>query len=244
MKKVCLILTMVLVFAMTVVPVSAASAVDLVLTGPTEAVVPGESFVVQLTHEPADAVVNGIVFYVTVDADLIESVKASNQFQVSAITNGEVKIMGDNGDETGFGGSMTNITFTSKAGVNGVAAISISRVIELIDYDSEDVDFTLTKATVDVQIGESGSSDPDPEFTVDKAVEGNAVKVTVANSDLVSEGQIYVAIFNGDVLVDCQVQDIKDGTLTFSGLDGDLDTAKMFVWDDTLTPITYATSAQ
>jgi hypothetical protein len=84
-----------------------------------------------------------------------------------------------------------------------------------------------------------------PVFTVDKAVVDGAVKVTVANAEELSvTGSIYVATFNEGVLVDCIEKPIVDGTIDFTGLKGNVDTAQMFVWNDQLVPITYTTSAQ
>lgn len=245
MKKLSAILTIICIVALTVIPVSASEPVDLVFTAQADKVNPGENIVIDFTYTPSSQCVNGLNVTVSFDSTLIDSDKVKASGLTVGKYDGYMVITGENTDEEGWAGEISTLTLPTLETANGKATIYISSVKEIIDYDMENLEYTTTNATVTVQVGDGGSTpDPEPVFTVDKTVDGGVVKVEVKNADLAGAGKIYVATFNGGVLVDCIEKTIANGTLDFAGLEGDVSTAQMFVWNDQLVPITYATSAQ
>ena len=240
MKKISAILAMVFILVMAVMPVSAAELTGVALTASAETVEIGTEIIITVSCTPDTTGVLSADLLIGYDSTLVEFVESdtdANDVEGEGIYFGAYTK-----SSAPFYGELGTVTF--KAIANGKANFTVALQDEYSAVkDTDKVSHTsdLVMTGVSVQIGSEPDSKPEV-FTVDKVVDGNAVKVTVANSNLVAAGKIYVATFNGDVLVDCQVQDIKDDTLTFSGLAGELSTAKMFVWDNNNVPIEYVSA--
>lgn len=251
MKKLSAILVMVLVLTMTVITVSAADDIGYKLSPSKATVEAGETFTIEVSYTPTTLGLFSADVLIGYDTTLVEFVTATSALTVAGqpytVKNAYPSagyLTLSHGTDWGCAyenGKLSTVTFKALADVSGTANFSIDLPAEggILGNDFE-THGLISKEGTSITIG--SEPNPDPVFTVDKAVDGNAVKVTVANSNLVAAGKIYVATFDGDVLVDCQVQDITDDTLTFSGLEGELSTAKIFVWDNNNVPIEYATT--
>lgn len=105
-------------------------------------------------------------------------------------------------------------------------------------FTNDDIALSISDLSINGLV--IGGNDPEPVFEISAAVDGTAVDVAVANSNLVAAGTVYVATFADGALVDCKTAALADGTTVFDGLEGDLSTAKVFVWDANMIPIVAA----
>lgn len=148
-------------------------------------------------------------------------------------------------DETVF-----YVSFKALSDVNGKAVFNVTvdpEGTEGINYSpsgnpKKNKDTTLIKegfnktSSVTVQIGEDKPEVK--EFAVKANLVDGKVVVTAENIGE-NAGTVYVATFNGGVLVDCETKalaEIADGW-TVENLDGEAANAQIFVWNDAMVPL-------
>jgi hypothetical protein len=242
MKKLSAILVMVLVFAMTVVPVSAAGE-GYVLTPSATTVAAGEQFTIDVTYTPASMEVWTADVLVGYDTALVKYVSATPAVtgqtftpKADATAGTLTLVIATDMSVYYTGGKLATITFEALADVNGNAAFTVGLPASGAITDSAWTgysDITGTGTTVAI-----GNVIPEPPV-VEKKFEVSAVEntdktvVTVKDSSEVAAGTVYVANYVDDVLVSCESKPLADGDLEFA-ITGNV---KVFVWDANNVPL-------
>lgn len=239
MKKLSAILALALVFALTVVPVSAAQSIEVSLVPSATTVPAGETFTLDVVYTPSTVQMATANIKLEFDPELVSYVSAAAPSEVvgaqfipnaTNVATG-ILLLPCSAGASYYGGKMGTLTFKALESVNGTAQFTLTENGAMEDFDLEMVNATFKNLSV--TIGEGGSEpDPDPVFTVTAVDDGTKTTVTVANKgDKV--GKVYVASYNGEVLTKCEAKDLADGSLEFA-VTGSV---KVFVWDANNVPL-------